>query len=465
MRRDADATRATITGYSYTGLQYFRSTQQNANVWYHWSNLGKIQWNHVFNDKLFAQFRLAENFNQYIFDQPFEHRDDQRRHHAGRAGTADRTQAPRSPGTPAARRPGLGFQDEYSDRRSQMYFANLDLTFTRERALDVLLRASATSATTAPSTITTTAAATRRRPASARSTSTARIPNLFLAVDYPLTLPDFYFGTKQTFGKLTRRAVAALRRGDVPHPEPARRHRPEHGRSSQELRVRAVQHARAGARASRSPGPPSPYDAIRGSYGVTTTFVPAAYVFNNSPNGVTAQDGRAISPYYPGHEPHATSATTTSTCRTRTRCATASTRSASRRSTATRSTSSSRPRPYTINPVTGARDARAGTTFFRPASRTRRRASSSAGTTSCAATASRRISPATYVNYWGSVTPGALAGGTPYGSITSNAFSIRTLPARVPRDADAVPQPVAAAVERVAGPATTAGPLPRRSRS
>ena len=30
---------------------------------------------------------------------------------------------------------------------------------------------------------------------------------------------------------------------------------------------------------------------------------------------------------------------------------------------------------------------------------------------------------ATYVNYWGSLTPGALSGGTPYGSITSNSFS------------------------------------------
>ena len=65
------ATIPTITGYTNTGLQYYHTTQQQANVWYHWSNLAKIQWNHVFNDKLFAQFRLAENFNQYIFDQPF----------------------------------------------------------------------------------------------------------------------------------------------------------------------------------------------------------------------------------------------------------------------------------------------------------------------------------------------------------------------------------------------------------
>ena len=39
----------------------------------------------------------------------------------------------------------------------------------------------------------------------------------------------------------------------------------------------------------------SPYDSIRGSYGVTTSFVPAAYVFNNAPNGIAAQDGRATS--------------------------------------------------------------------------------------------------------------------------------------------------------------------------
>ncbi len=39
---------------------------------------------------------------------------------------------------------------------------------------------------------------------------------------------------------------------------------------------------------------------IRGSYGITSTFVPAAYVFNNSPNGISDQDGRDLSPYYPG---------------------------------------------------------------------------------------------------------------------------------------------------------------------
>ena len=56
-----------------TGLQFVGGlNQQNANVWYHWSNLGKIQWNHIVNDKLFVQFRLAENFNQYIFGQPFD---------------------------------------------------------------------------------------------------------------------------------------------------------------------------------------------------------------------------------------------------------------------------------------------------------------------------------------------------------------------------------------------------------
>lgn len=40
------------------------------NYWHHYSGIGKLQWNHVINDHSSLQFRLSENYNQYIFDQP-----------------------------------------------------------------------------------------------------------------------------------------------------------------------------------------------------------------------------------------------------------------------------------------------------------------------------------------------------------------------------------------------------------
>jgi Carboxypeptidase regulatory-like domain len=37
----------------------------------HYSGIGKIQWNHILGEHSSFSLRLAENFNQYIFDQPF----------------------------------------------------------------------------------------------------------------------------------------------------------------------------------------------------------------------------------------------------------------------------------------------------------------------------------------------------------------------------------------------------------
>lgn len=46
------------------------TNQEGGNIWHHYSGIGKIQWNHILNDHSFFALRLAENFNQYIFDQP-----------------------------------------------------------------------------------------------------------------------------------------------------------------------------------------------------------------------------------------------------------------------------------------------------------------------------------------------------------------------------------------------------------
>ncbi|HEY9179996.1 MAG TPA: carboxypeptidase regulatory-like domain-containing protein [Candidatus Baltobacteraceae bacterium] len=52
------------------GLQWTALGNGKGNLWHHYGGLGKIQWNHNFSDHESMNFRLADNFNQYIFDQP-----------------------------------------------------------------------------------------------------------------------------------------------------------------------------------------------------------------------------------------------------------------------------------------------------------------------------------------------------------------------------------------------------------
>ncbi len=52
------------------GLAFGPVAPGAGNIWHHYSGIGKLQWNHVINDNSFFAFRIAENFNQYIFDQP-----------------------------------------------------------------------------------------------------------------------------------------------------------------------------------------------------------------------------------------------------------------------------------------------------------------------------------------------------------------------------------------------------------
>ncbi|HKU68092.1 MAG TPA: TonB-dependent receptor [Candidatus Baltobacteraceae bacterium] len=53
------------------GLYYTSIPNGGGNIWHHYGGLGKIQWNHNINEHSFFNLRLAENFNQYIFDQPW----------------------------------------------------------------------------------------------------------------------------------------------------------------------------------------------------------------------------------------------------------------------------------------------------------------------------------------------------------------------------------------------------------
>lgn len=54
------------------GLYFGTANTQNGggNIWHHYSGLGKLQWNHTINDHSFLALRIAENYNEYIFDQP-----------------------------------------------------------------------------------------------------------------------------------------------------------------------------------------------------------------------------------------------------------------------------------------------------------------------------------------------------------------------------------------------------------
>ncbi|MDB5073660.1 MAG: TonB-dependent receptor [Candidatus Eremiobacteraeota bacterium] len=416
----------TVTGFTNTGLQYFPLGQQNANVWYHYSNLLKLQWNHVISDKLFAQFRLAENFNQYVFYQPFSIATINGVTTAGAPFLAGQPLGTQNPvhvagtapaGTPAG--PGFGWQDEYSDRRSHMYIANLDLTFTpnarstyyaglgyerdhsAQRYFDYCGCDQASGGVGA-------------------FNNDGSFPNEYLRVDYPLTLPSAYVGSKQTFGKLT--LEPSLRYDEETYHIP---NRPD-----------TVDPATGAVTKSYAYGPYSthalsprfafswaadPYDSIRGSYGVTTTFVPAAYVFNDSPNGVAAGDSRANSPYYPdSHLANQRNYNVDLSFSHAMRNGVDSIRVSPFYRHAVDKLELTK--LYTYTPTTG-NVTLTGTSFFRTGIQNRATGAEFGWNHVVRGDGFSWYLSGTYVNYWGSVTAGTLAGGTPYGGITSNTFS------------------------------------------
>jgi hypothetical protein len=110
---------------------YFASVDPNAgNNWHHLSGIGKIQWNHIINDKSALSIRIAENFNQYIFAQPLT--DPNVVGHA--PARAACPPYPYAPGTPlqqvvvgtTPRECTLDIEDFYGDRRSNMYTGGID---------------------------------------------------------------------------------------------------------------------------------------------------------------------------------------------------------------------------------------------------------------------------------------------------------------------------------------------------
>jgi len=396
-----------VVGGKNTGLQYVAQNQQDANTWYHWSNLAKLQWNHVFNDKLFLTLRMAENFNQYIFYQPF---DLTTINGATTPGAPAGVTGFTPPGTPAAR--GIGFQDEYSDRRSQMYIGSADLTFTpnahsswygglvyerdnsAERYFDYCGCDDATSGS--PFNL------------------DGSWPNQFLTIDYPLILPSVYAGTKQTFGKLT--VEPSLRYDEETYDIP---NRPNTVSSTGAV----VKSYAYGPYSTKAWEPrfaftwnPNPRSAIRGSYGVTTTFVPAAYVFNDSPNGVSDQDGHIVSIYYPGagvvpQRDYNADLSYELSLRNGVDSfrVTPFYRHATNKLEETKT--------FHLNSTGGV--VTTGPIFFRTGIENKATGAEFAWNHVVRGDGLSWYLDGTYVNYWGSLTPATLAGGTPYGAITS----------------------------------------------
>lgn len=122
---------------------YFSAVPGAANLWHHYSTLGKIQWNHTINDHSFLAFDLAENYNQYIFDQPYADPNLPGLENPGgylnisplcpsypyQAGSPVQIYPNTPGGVPDPNNAcTYDIQSFYGDRRSNMYFGRLDYT-------------------------------------------------------------------------------------------------------------------------------------------------------------------------------------------------------------------------------------------------------------------------------------------------------------------------------------------------
>lgn len=126
------------------GLYFGSVAGYGGNVWHHYSGIGKLQWNHNINDHSFFSMRLAENFNQYIFDQPLTDPNVPALQNPGGPYNVDPTCPlyPYAVGQPLATyivrdRKGnplylasctADVEDFYGDRRSNMYIGAIDYT-------------------------------------------------------------------------------------------------------------------------------------------------------------------------------------------------------------------------------------------------------------------------------------------------------------------------------------------------
>jgi len=273
-----------------TGLQYMPVGPNSADVWHHYSGIGKLQWTHTFGDKLYSTFKLAENFNQYIFNQPY---DDPNFPVASpyKGFLLGNTLINRCPFGVVAGQPsgtagrGCDAQSFYGDRRSNIYLGGLDLTFTPDATTEVYAGASYEYDQQLQAYYDregNTASGGLGSPFNLNGTW----PFLYLNVDYPLTLPTAYVGVKKTFGRLT--VEPSIRYEGESYHIPLR---PDTGGAY----YISAWDPRFGLSWQVGPN-----DIVRASYATTTGFVPSSYFFNDSPNGTNAASSRVENPYAPG---------------------------------------------------------------------------------------------------------------------------------------------------------------------
>ena len=130
------------------GIQWSALGNGKGNLWHHYGGLGKIQWNHNINEHSFFDLRLAENFNQYIFDQPMADPNIPSIENPGQPYSFFGSACPNYPYTPGTPVPfpvfstpsgpapdpfdmcaqGDGVQVFYGDRRSNIWQGAVDYT-------------------------------------------------------------------------------------------------------------------------------------------------------------------------------------------------------------------------------------------------------------------------------------------------------------------------------------------------
>ncbi len=120
----------------YFGTASGATLGMGGNIWHHYSGIGKLQWNHIINDHSSFSLRLAENFNQYIFDQPIVDANIPAIENSPDFHPGDCPPYPYAPKTPIPVVGGqlcaeqdLFFETGYlGDRRSNMWLGSLDYT-------------------------------------------------------------------------------------------------------------------------------------------------------------------------------------------------------------------------------------------------------------------------------------------------------------------------------------------------
>jgi len=264
----------TIHGKSYnTGMQYVALDPNRALETYHYSGVGKLQLNHSFGDKLFGYVRLAENFNQYILNQPLDNPNYNNAIQPGQPAPVGNFAVDPFPGTT---------RDFYGDRRQQAYIGQSEIDwnpnansqyfagaiYERDNLLQAYYDRAGTGGYSSPP---------------SAFDANGVWPNEYTLANFPTFQNSAYVGTVQ---KLHKFVLAPSLRYDI--------------------LVYDIPQSAGGSYSKPvfSPRLSIGYqfginDYLLASYGVTSSFIPATYVYNGSVDGIQAA-GQYRDPYLPG---------------------------------------------------------------------------------------------------------------------------------------------------------------------